>query len=237
VEEGEGNMKYMGSKNRIAKYILPIIEKIGGTDLPYVEPFVGGANIIDKIKNINKTGYDKDKNVVDALIQIRDHVNELPRCNKEFTEADYKKLKTGNYKFKAYAGYAFSYGGKWMGGWRRDSVGKRDYVAEAYRNAVKQSKNIQDVMFRVSDFTNIVFPQKTLIYCDPPYFGTTKYKGIFNHIAFWNWCKSLKTQGHIVLVSEYSAPDDVKCLWSKEITSSLTKNTGSKKGIEKLFMV
>jgi len=46
-------MKYMGSKNRIAKHLLPImlaecekhnIEK-------WVEPFVGGANMIDKVPN------------------------------------------------------------------------------------------------------------------------------------------------------------------------------------------
>ena len=44
-------MKYMGSKNRIAKHILPIMlaeaEKNGITK--WVEPFVGGANLIDKV--------------------------------------------------------------------------------------------------------------------------------------------------------------------------------------------
>ena len=45
-------MKYMGSKNRIAKHILPIMlaecEKQGITK--WVEPFVGGANMIDKVE-------------------------------------------------------------------------------------------------------------------------------------------------------------------------------------------
>jgi DNA adenine methylase len=36
-------------------------------------------------------------------------------------------------------------------------------------------------------------------------------------------------------VSEYNAPEDFECLWSKEVNNSLTKDTGSKKGIEKLF--
>lgn len=46
-------MKYMGSKSRIAKDIVPIIQKcIDDNNLEtYIEPFVGGANIIDKIKN------------------------------------------------------------------------------------------------------------------------------------------------------------------------------------------
>jgi len=44
-------MKYQGSKSRIAKYIVPIIQDyIDRLDRPiYFEPFVGGANVIDKV--------------------------------------------------------------------------------------------------------------------------------------------------------------------------------------------
>lgn len=41
-------MKYVGSKNRYAKYILPIILANRG-DSVYVEPFAGGMNLIDKV--------------------------------------------------------------------------------------------------------------------------------------------------------------------------------------------
>lgn len=44
-------MQYMGSKNRIAKELIPIIESYITSDTKgYLEPFVGGANMIDKIK-------------------------------------------------------------------------------------------------------------------------------------------------------------------------------------------
>ena len=53
-------MKYMGSKNRYAKEIIPIIlENRKSLDQAYVEPFVGGANIIDKIEGVRIAG---DKN-------------------------------------------------------------------------------------------------------------------------------------------------------------------------------
>ena len=45
-------VKYMGSKSRIKKYVVPFLQKLieeNGIDT-YIEPFVGGANIIDKIK-------------------------------------------------------------------------------------------------------------------------------------------------------------------------------------------
>ena len=44
-------MRYMGSKNRISKYIVPIIQSyINDNTNCYIEPFVGGANMIDKIQ-------------------------------------------------------------------------------------------------------------------------------------------------------------------------------------------
>ena len=53
-------MVYMGSKNRISKYLKPIIESyITPNAAAYVEPFVGGCNMIDKIECIcPKRGYD-----------------------------------------------------------------------------------------------------------------------------------------------------------------------------------
>ena len=48
-------MWYMGSKNRFAKELIPIIQSYITEDTKgYLEPFVGGANVIDKIKCNNK---------------------------------------------------------------------------------------------------------------------------------------------------------------------------------------
>ncbi|MDD5417135.1 MAG: DNA adenine methylase [Candidatus Aenigmarchaeota archaeon] len=228
-------MKYMGSKNRIAKYILPIMLAEKLPNQWWVEPFVGGANIIDKVQG-KRIGADINPYLIDALIAIRDQINNLPKNNKEFTEADYKQLKVNsNYKYKGYAGFAFSYGGKWLGGWCRDRTGKRDYVQEAYRNALKQSSKLSDIIFTCVSYSDLEVPPNSLIYCDPPYEGTTKYKVNFDHKAFWQWCRDKENEGHTVFVSEYNAPEDFECVWQKEIVSSLTKDTGSKTGIEKLF--
>lgn len=228
-------MKYMGSKNRISKHILPIMLKHRKPEMTWVEPFVGGANMIDKV-NGSRIGADLNPYLIDALIAIRDCVSELPKTNKDFNESDYKSLRgSEDYKYKGYAGFAFSYSGKWLGGWRRDKEGKRDYVAESYRNAVKQNPNLLGVKLVESSYQDLEIPKNSLIYCDPPYKGTTKYKDDFNHDYFWQWCREKAKEGHKVFVSEYNAPDDFKCIWQKEIVSSLTKDTGSKVGIERLF--
>ena len=228
-------MKYMGSKNRIAKEILPImLEK--RENRTWVEPFVGGGNMIDKVQG-KRIGADINPYLIEALIAIRDCVIDLPKNNKEFTEENYKELrKNDNYKYKGYAGFAFSYSGKWLGGWRRDGLNKRDYVNESYKNAINQSPLLQGVRLVNESYLDLQIPENSLIYCDPPYEGTTKYKDSFNHAEFWDWCRQKAKEGHIVFVSEYNAPNDFKCVWEKKIVSSLTKDTGSKVATERLFL-
>ena len=54
------NIRYVGSKNKISKEIAPIIQKcIDDNNIKtYFEPFVGGANMIDKIKCDKRIGND-----------------------------------------------------------------------------------------------------------------------------------------------------------------------------------
>jgi len=230
-------MKYMGSKNRIAKHILPIMLKNRGNRI-WIEPFVGGGNMIDKVDG-ERIGADSNKHCIAALKTIRDSVHLIPKNNKEFTEEDYKLLKNpdSDYIFKGFAGFAYSYSGKWLGGWCRDKERRRDYVNESYKNAIKQSPNLQGVTLIVSEFFNLDIPPKSIIYCDPPYQGTTKYKVKFDHELFWEWCREKHNEGHIIYVSEYAAPKDFKCIWEKPIKSSLTQDTGAKIGVECLFTI
>jgi DNA adenine methylase len=53
-------VKYMGSKNRISKFILPIMLAERNPDQRWIEPFVGGANVIDKVKG-KRLGIDCNK--------------------------------------------------------------------------------------------------------------------------------------------------------------------------------
>lgn len=59
----ECHIKYMGSKSRIAKDIVPIIQKcIDDNKIDtYIENFVGGSNMIEHIKCATKNGYDSNK--------------------------------------------------------------------------------------------------------------------------------------------------------------------------------
>ena len=69
----------MGSKSRIAKDIVPIIQKcIDDNNIDtYIEPFVGGANIIDKVKCKTKIGIDIHKELIALLNAIEGGINHL----------------------------------------------------------------------------------------------------------------------------------------------------------------
>lgn len=227
-------MKYMGSKNRIAKYILPIILKDRiSEEQYYVEPFCGGCNLIDKVKG-NRIASDNNSYLISMYNAIKD--GWIPRT--DYTEDEYNYIRTHKEEqphIAGYFGFALSYGGKWFGGWCRDKVNKRNYVLEAHNNMLKQIPFIKDIIFTNCSYSQIIPPKNSIIYCDPPYKDTTKYHSDFNYDIFYNWCREMKNLGHQVFVSEYNMPEDFKCVWQKEIVSSLTKNTGGKKGIEKLF--
>ena len=121
----------MGSKRRIAKYILPIMLEHRTPNQWWVEPFVGGGNMIDKVDGL-RLGSDSNKWAIQALLSIRDHADELPKNNKEFTAEDYSKLKVSDeYAHKGFAGFASSFGSQWLGTYGKDGLRKRGYVKEA----------------------------------------------------------------------------------------------------------
>lgn len=108
----------------------------------------------------------------------------------------------------------------------------------AKKSALKQSTKLQTVSLLCRSVFDIQHIKgKATIYCDPPYEGTTKYRDDFDNSKFWRWVRFQSKRGHNVFVSEYNAPDDFECIWVKEVNNSLTKDTGGKKGIEKLFKI
>jgi DNA adenine methylase len=227
-------MKYMGSKSRLVKDIVPLMLAYRQPDDVWVEPFVGGANVFSQVAN-PRLGSDANPYTIQALISIRDYVNELPKNNLEFTEEDYRKLRHSDaYPHKGFASFTYSYGAKFLGGWARNKS-NRDYVTEAYNSAVKQSPLLQGSDLICCDYKDLVIPSNAIVYCDPPYKNTTQYSKIakFNHDEFWDWCRNLPCK---VFVSEYEAPDDFTCIYEREIDTWVNKKEGKyKKASEKLF--
>lgn len=230
-------MKYMGSKARIAKHILPIILKDRKEGQWYVEPFVGGANMIDKVDG-NRIGADANPYLIKALELIRDNPELIPRSNKEYTKEmrDLAMTRNSTDPVDCLMFFACSFSAQFKGAWAIGHQGE-DFVRAANSNAAKQSPLIQGVSFLCALYSDIKIPIESIIYCDPPYAGTAKYKGVddFDHNNFWQWCRDKASEGHKVFVSEYSAPDDFVCVWQQELNVTVARGK-PKKATEKLFV-
>lgn len=230
-------MVYMGSKNRIAKELIPIITKDLKPNQWYVEPFVGGANMIDKIEHPYKLGADNNKYLI-ALLKAVQNEQELPEY---ITKDEYIAVKTNkdNYPdwYVGFVGFVSSFRAKFFGGYSGYCTTKtgvqRNYIKERINNILKQ--NLDGIKLVCSSYDALDIPANSIIYCDPPYNGTTKYKDSFDSDAFWQWCRDKAKEGHTVYVSEYNAPEDFKCIWEKQINSNLGGT--SKTATEKLFTI
>ena len=113
-------MKYVGSKNRLAKDLVPIIQsyidKYNITD--YYEHFCGGANIIDKIKCQNKYGSDIHPYLIALLKQTQIDTSVFPET---ISEDEYRLVRDNKEAYPDWyvglVGFCASYNAKWFGGY------------------------------------------------------------------------------------------------------------------------
>lgn len=241
-------MVYQGSKNKLAKYIVPIIQAYINENhvKTYIEPMVGGANIIDKIKCNKKIGSDVNKELI-ALLKYVQHDNNLLIAPNECSFEHYsdvresRKLKTYKYseEYIALIGYCASYGGRYFdGGYGRDSKDGKSVYNKRLNNLKRQAPLLNDIEFICCDYTQFANYKDCLFYFDPPYKGTKQYSSYqIDYDEFYSFLKKL-SKNNIVLISEYNMPNNFKCIWEKEriVLQDSSRTTGSK-AVEKLFII
>lgn len=227
-------MRYFGGKSRIAKQIANYLSQyeVNG----YWEPFCGGCSVLIELKKLkpNLRYYASDAN--EALITMWKALQCGYEFPSELIEEDYVTLRYGKdpkNPLTAFAGVGCSYGGKWFDGYARS--GNRNYALNMKNSLEKVREVVKDVMF---NFTPYFYSRinNFLIYCDPPYYKKRKgfSTNMFNHKDFWEWVR-LMSQNNIVIVSEYTAPDDFECILEIETRVDMHTSETKKKRIEKLW--
>lgn len=221
-------MKYMGSKNRIAKEILPIILKDRKTNQYYVEPFCGGLGTFDKVDGL-RIANDKNKYLIAMWKGLQENRDKPIEISKELYSRARTEYNNGtNIEFDdfmigwiGWIGWMASFNGRFFDGGYSGKTKTRDYVDEQIRNTLKQIDSLNGALFTSNEYYELEIPENSIIYCDIPYKGTKQYSTSknFNHEVFWQWCRDMTHQGHSVFISEYEAPNDFKCVWSKDIKS------------------
>lgn len=153
-------MKYMGSKNRLAKYLVPILTKELTEDRWYVEPFAGGMNMVDKINHGKRLANDYNN----YLIAMWRFLVEKPdfrfpiTISKELYDIYREMYKiigiggngdTEDEAIIGWIGFMSSFNGKFFEGWS-GSYTKRDYTRESIKNILLQIKKMGggEIFFR-----------------------------------------------------------------------------------------
>jgi site-specific DNA-adenine methylase len=236
-------MVYQGSKTKIVKDIIPILQSY--VDNPnckgYFEPFVGGCNVIDKIKCDHKYGSDIHPYLIALLQKVQNDIEDIPL---HISEEEYLNVRDNknNYPdwYVGLVGFCATYGTRYFGGYGRSTKPDgtpRDIPNERIRNLLKQAPNLAGIKFSCKNYfdtnTNI---KNFVIYCDPPYKDTTKYNvETFDYERFYDWCVMM-AKNNIVFISEYNMPQDkFECIWSKKVITPMGLNVENTERTEKLF--
>ena len=233
-------MRYLGSKARISKEILPIILADRKEGQYFVEPFCGGCNVTANVSG-NRIANDYNEYLIAMFVGLLSGKNYPEQISPELYNDVKSCFRAGSDKydpgFMGWVGFMASYRGTFFRGYSGSIVTAkgetRDYISEAVRGIAKQIPNLQGVEFRSGDYKNLQIPEESIIYCDPPYMDTAEYTCSLNHDEFWQWCRERVYDGHKVYISEYQAPEDFVKIWEKPLRIGMNPN---KKATERLFI-
>lgn len=235
-------MQYFGGKARLAPRIVPVLQSyVAECPAGYWEPFCGGLNTFHKVQHDYKVASD----ACEPLIRLYQHIQQYggDSLPDHVSEAAYRSAKAGYCEpwEQAFIGFGCSFAGKWFGGYARGGE-FRSYARNAKSSLKKKFETLHSASFFAStyatDITGADYPW--LIYCDPPYSGTTGYSAVdrWESAPFWEWTQC-RARRHVVLVSEYRCPVPHRLIaeWPHrtDIRTPKTKNQTDR--VERLFQV
>lgn len=224
------HFSYLGgkwyAKNDDGKSLAEMIEAHREPGQTYIEPFVGGGNVLWRIggKRIASDAHDvlidfwkavQDGWYPEPARPTKDQYDELSARYKK--EADFSHLTREECAQIAWTGYAASNRGAWFNGFAKgNGKGRRGGAGTKFFD--QQIPGIEGVEFRHEPYTAHSRRRGRLIYCDPPYRPVEEEKtvrgydavtaqyGEFDYEKFWDWAARVARK-NTVLVSERTLPE------------------------------
>lgn len=203
-------MRYVGGKYRQRKLFVPaILEHTPNRDR-YLEPFVGGGSMLERMaphfQHVRAS--DNHRDLVLMYQALQDGWTPPDRVTRE----EYNRLREGDPSaLRGFVGFGLSFGGKWFGGYATGKgVDEYTFAGQTERNLRRVMEHLpQDTVFSHRDYKDWRPQPGTVVYCDPPY----ETRGVdyrtsvgFDHGCFWSTMDQWAQSGVHVYVSEFHAP-------------------------------
>lgn len=225
-------MRYLGGNHRIANWLRDSIQPIR-KDRRLVEPFCGGLSATVALQPCLAS----DASVpLMSLIQACRQGWEPPI---DLSESEYQqaKLLPPSDPLHGFAAFCCSFGGKYWGGYARETG--RNFALQGRNSLLRKIKATQLTEFKCCEYHELEILPGDVVYCDPPYAGTTMGYATepWDSNQFWNWCRDLQDKGATVIVSEFKAPPDIKVLAQITSKTDLRTKRREQDTVETLFIL
>lgn len=210
-------MRYLGGKGRLAKKFAPILLEALTPTSRFVEPFVGGFNVVPALGHVRALCNDVHPGLFSLYCALQGG-SIPPEELSEERYAEMRRAQDWDDPLTAFAAFGCSFAGKEWGGYARDAQGT-NYARTARNSLLRKAKFMSGVVFTCVDYRDLSTGPGDVVYADPPYANTTGYKtGHFDHSAFFEWCEQCVQSGARVFVSEFAVPDRSgwEVVWSTE---------------------
>lgn len=225
-------MRYSGGKGKIAQKLAEVILALPHERI--VEPFCGALSMTVALQPALASDVSR------PIITLVEAVRSGWKPPEEVSEDTYRECSQRKGEFTdplvAFVGHC-TFGGKWYGGLARGHKRQREPVRAAARTLIKRVGSVPKTKFEWMDYR--LMPEQplgTLIYCDPPYNGTTNGYAVagFSHHVFWDWVRE-QSKRLTVVVSEYNAPQDFKSIFDLDCATNV-RRLDTDRRVERLFV-
>lgn len=220
-------MHYFGGKFKISKDLANVLNPIT-KGKPFVDLFCGACNVVEKITTASSRTANDNNPYLIALLKAIQNGYEPPTC---VTREQYNYTMghlDENPALSGLVGIGCSFGGGWKNGYAR-SGDNRNYAKSAHNTLLKQKQKLNGVLFTSCDYDKVIIPDGAVVYCDPPYKGTTNkyYAKKFDYDAFIEWVEANKNK-YDIYISEYKEnfaqwPTSYEVVWEKESCQEMSK--------------
>lgn len=228
--------------------IAAFIEKMceGRRINKYIEPFCGWCSVIARVVGNGKLGAkefvasDYNMCIVQMWRGLSQGTWQVPK--RVISKQEWEKLRDAPPSpLKAFAGVVYSYNGRYFNSYRAPHHLNTHGLQER-ANLLKQVR----FSHKKYDHPDYLQAKGCVFYLDPPYqsrafeYRRDTNKGeivtpTFDHARFWDVARRL-AKHNVVIVSEYQAPRDWRCVATLAKRSVKTKKNCVDERPEKLFM-